>query len=184
MDHLKRSEFTMIYGNWMVESIGCYSAPIYPREAGDRDDFEILTELAARYADQPLASFTANYAENCVARITANLPRYPPGLSPSAALEMASGDNLPEKIYDVMLRGGPFGDGFGSHQDGLSLDLLKANPSGVNYGPMTAGRFPDAIDLVVRQLAAEERTQPLRIIDRIVYDHLKRIGRLPPPREA
>ena len=146
MDHLKRSEFTMIYGNWMVESIGCYSAPIYPREAGDRDDFEILTELAARYADQPLASFTANYAENYVARITANLPRYPPGLSPAAALEMASGDNVPEKIYDVMLRGGPFGDGFGSHQDGLSLDLLKGNPSGVNYGPMTAGRFPDAID--------------------------------------
>ena len=44
-------------------------------------------------------------------------------------------------------------------------------------------RFPDAIDLVVRQMAAEERTQPLRIIDRIVYDHLKRIGRLPPQRE-
>jgi hypothetical protein len=45
-------------------------------------------------------------------------------------------------------------------------------------------RFPDAIDLVIRQMAAEERTQPLRIIDRIVYDHLKRIGRLPPPRET
>lgn len=45
-------------------------------------------------------------------------------------------------------------------------------------------RFPDAIDLVVRQMAAEERTHPLRIIDRIVYDHLKRIGRLPPSRET
>ncbi len=45
-------------------------------------------------------------------------------------------------------------------------------------------RFPDAIDLVIRQMAAEERTQPLRIIDRIVYDHLKRIGRLPPPRQT
>jgi len=44
-----------------------------------------------------------------------------------------------------------------------------------------AMRFPDAIDLVLRQLAAEGRTHPLRIIDRIVYDHLKRIGRLPPP---
>ncbi|ABE64878.1 hypothetical protein Nham_4272 (plasmid) [Nitrobacter hamburgensis X14] len=44
-------------------------------------------------------------------------------------------------------------------------------------------RLPDAIDLVVRQMAAEERTHPLRIIDRILYDHLKRIGRLPPSRE-
>jgi hypothetical protein len=42
-------------------------------------------------------------------------------------------------------------------------------------------RFPDAIDLVLRQIAAEERTHPLRIIDRIVHDHLQRIGRLPPP---
>ena len=43
-------------------------------------------------------------------------------------------------------------------------------------------RLPDPIDLVVRQIAAEERTHPLRVIDRILHDHLKRIGRLPPPR--
>ncbi|MGT2441016.1 hypothetical protein ACU4GH_40340 (plasmid) [Bradyrhizobium betae] len=42
-------------------------------------------------------------------------------------------------------------------------------------------RLPDQIDLVVRQLAAEQHTHPLRIIDRILHDHLKRIGRLPPP---
>ncbi len=42
-------------------------------------------------------------------------------------------------------------------------------------------RLPDAIDLVLRQMAAEERTQPLRVIDRILYEHLKRSGRLPPP---
>jgi len=41
-------------------------------------------------------------------------------------------------------------------------------------------RLPDAIDLVLRQIAAEERTLPLRVIDRILYDHLHRIGRLPP----
>jgi hypothetical protein len=43
-------------------------------------------------------------------------------------------------------------------------------------------RLPDPIDLVLRQIAAEERTFPLRVIDRILYDHLKKIGRLPPPR--
>jgi hypothetical protein len=54
------------------------------------------------------------------------------------------------------------------------------------YGERTSSRpyalrLPDSIDLVLRQLAAEERTHPLRIIDRILHDHLKRIGRLPPP---
>ena len=41
-------------------------------------------------------------------------------------------------------------------------------------------RLPDAIDLVLRRIAAEERTHPLRVIDRILYDHLQRVGRLPP----
>jgi hypothetical protein len=45
-------------------------------------------------------------------------------------------------------------------------------------------RLPDPIDLVVRQLAAEQRTHPLRIVDKILFDGLKRLGRLPPPPEA
>lgn len=45
-------------------------------------------------------------------------------------------------------------------------------------------RLPEPIDLVLRQLAAEQRTHPLRVIDRILHDHLKRIGRLPPPQGA
>ena len=40
-------------------------------------------------------------------------------------------------------------------------------------------RLPDAIDLALRTLAAEERTHPLRIVDRILYAHLQAIGRLP-----
>ncbi len=42
-------------------------------------------------------------------------------------------------------------------------------------------RLPDRIDLVVRQLAAEERTHPLRVIDRALRNYLARLGRLPPP---
>jgi hypothetical protein len=45
-------------------------------------------------------------------------------------------------------------------------------------------RLPDPIDLVLRQMAAEERTHPLRIVDRILYEHLKKAGRLPPARGA
>ena len=63
--------------------------------------------------------------------------------------------------------------------------FLARNPF-EGYGERTSSRpyalrLPDAIDLVLRQMAAEERTQPLRVIDRILYEHLKRSGRLPPP---
>lgn len=56
------------------------------------------------------------------------------------------------------------------------------------YGERTsqrpyALRLPDPIDLLLRQHAAEERTQPLRIVDRALYDYFKRLGRLPPTTE-
>src|SRR3954451_3482033 len=43
----------------------------------------------------------------------------------------------PEKALDVMLRTGPYGDGFGARPDGLSLAVLEANPHGVDFGPLT-----------------------------------------------
>ena len=45
-------------------------------------------------------------------------------------------------------------------------------------------RLPDAIDLALRTIAAEERTHPLRVIDRILYEHLKAVGRLPPAEQS
>lgn len=44
-------------------------------------------------------------------------------------------------------------------------------------------RLPEAIDVVLRQVAAVERTQPLRIVDRAIHDLLERLERLPPVEE-
>ena len=59
----------------------------------------------------------------------------------------------------------------------------EGNPFAV-YGERSSSRpyalrLPDAIDLALRKIAAEERTHPLRIVDRVLYAHLKAIGRLP-----
>jgi anaerobic selenocysteine-containing dehydrogenase len=42
----------------------------------------------------------------------------------------------PERVLDVMLRTGPYGDGFGADPDGLSLAKLEANPHGIDLGPL------------------------------------------------
>ena len=64
----------------------------------------------------------------------------------------------------------------------------EGNPFAV-YGERSSSRpyalrLPEAIDLALRKIAAEERTHPLRIVDRILYAHLKAIGRLPTNEEA
>ena len=43
-----------------------------------------------------------------------------------------------------MLRTGPYGDGFGADPEGLSLDVLEANPHGVDLGPLQP-RLPEVL---------------------------------------
>jgi len=57
------------------------------------------------------------------------------------------------------------------------------------YGNRTASRpfalrLPLPIDLVLRQIAAEHHTQPLRIVDRAIRDYLLKLGRLPAQPDA
>ncbi|MER7479818.1 molybdopterin oxidoreductase family protein [Streptomyces sp. NPDC126510] len=47
-----------------------------------------------------------------------------------------TGDTGPERRLDMMLRLGPYGDGFGVRPDGLSLEKLLAHPHGIDLGPL------------------------------------------------
>ena len=49
-----------------------------------------------------------------------------------------------ERRLDMMLRLGPFGDGFGARPDGLTLQRLKDNPHGIDLGPLTP-RIPEIL---------------------------------------
>ncbi|MFG1931723.1 molybdopterin-dependent oxidoreductase [Mycobacterium sp. NPDC048908] len=49
-----------------------------------------------------------------------------------------------ERRLDMMLRLGPYGDAFGTHPDGLTLERLKAAPHGVDFGPL-APRIPEVL---------------------------------------
>ena len=47
-------------------------------------------------------------------------------------------------MLDLMLRTGPYGDGFGADPDGLTLDVLLANPHGIDLGPLEP-RLPEVL---------------------------------------
>jgi anaerobic selenocysteine-containing dehydrogenase len=50
----------------------------------------------------------------------------------------------PERLLDLALRTGPYGDGFGQVPGGLTLEKIRQAPSGVDLGPMTQ-RIPEAL---------------------------------------
>ncbi|NEB02193.1 molybdopterin oxidoreductase family protein [Streptomyces sp. SID13726] len=57
---------------------------------------------------------------------------------------LLAGDSGPERRLDMMLRLGPYGDGFGVRPDGLSLTELLAHPHGIDLGPLRS-RLPQPL---------------------------------------
>ncbi|MEV7415693.1 molybdopterin oxidoreductase family protein [Streptomyces sp. NPDC089919] len=58
------------------------------------------------------------------------------GRDPGALAALLTGEGGPERRLDLMLRLGPYGDGFGADPAGLTLDRLLAAPHGIDLGPL------------------------------------------------
>ena len=70
-----------------------------------------------------------------------------------------------ERLLDLMLRAGPYGDGFGTDPDGLSMAKLEANPHGIDLGAL-APRLPGLLKTTSGRI--EVLSEPLRTdLDRL-----------------
>jgi len=144
-DHLRHSEFTLIWNNWMVEDVISWSPRILPQDPGERTDWSIINGLGARFAGMDEASYDLRCAVEYLSRQAPQLPRLPAGADLAELVASSDGEDWPERIFDILLRGGKNGDGFGSHPGGLSLARLREKPAGISSGPMAPGRLPRAL---------------------------------------
>jgi anaerobic selenocysteine-containing dehydrogenase len=142
-----------------------YSAPVLEPPAGMPGEWEILLRLTGIATGQgPHADTDA--IDTFVAAEAVRRELATPGSRIAgrdaeeilAALEPRTG---PERLLDLMLRAGPYGDAFGARPDGLSLAVLEANPHGVDLGPLEPRvpellRTPEGrIDLAPAPIAAD-----------------------------
>jgi anaerobic selenocysteine-containing dehydrogenase len=95
----------------------------------------------------------------------------------------AGGRRGPERVLDLMLRTGPYGDGFGADPDGLTLTKLEANPHGIDFGPLQP-RLPEVlrtptgkIDLAPEPILADVEERLLPSLGRRVNGELVLVGR-------
>ncbi|WP_432195846.1 molybdopterin oxidoreductase family protein [Streptomyces sp. bgisy027] len=69
------------------------------------------------------------------------------GRDPQELAARLTGESGPERRLDMMLRLGPYGDGFGVRPDGLTLEKLLAHPHGIDLGPLKS-RLPQPLKTV------------------------------------
>ncbi|OMC46965.1 molybdopterin dinucleotide-binding protein [Mycobacterium sp. IS-2888] len=162
-----------------IRSIANYSAPVF--DPGDRPhEWEILIRLTGLCTGTPAEDVDVAAIDDGFFDYLA----FTRGLDGAEIRKLYDDAGLkggPERMLDLTLRTGPFGDQYGQNPGGLTLDMLKANPNGIDFGPMVP-QLPDILgtpDKKIRlapqyllddlpRLAArlERRDEPLVLVSR------------------
>ncbi|HEY5189165.1 MAG TPA: molybdopterin-dependent oxidoreductase [Solirubrobacteraceae bacterium] len=147
---LRRGHYDLALYQFAVRNVANYSAPVLAPEPDLPDEWMTLLRLAGvafgMGPDADLATIDEGVARTLIARELDTPGSMVAGRSTDglmAALEPRVG---PERLLDLMLRTGPYGDGFGARDDGprLSLAALEAAPHGIDLGALEP-RLPDAL---------------------------------------
>ncbi len=145
---LQRAHYDLAFSALAVRNVANHSPAAVPLAPGQPDEWEILLTLAAiALGQEPPIDVDAADAfvlQQAIAGVVADddarlASRDPEELT--AALARRRG---PERLLDLLLRAGTYGDGFGTHPDGLSLAVLEAHPHGVDLGALTP-RIPEVL---------------------------------------
>ncbi|MFI6492624.1 molybdopterin oxidoreductase family protein [Streptomyces sp. NPDC050564] len=116
-----------------------YNRPAVPLEQGRMAETEILARLVlaatGMHGADPSA-VDAMVIDSTLGKSVTEAHSPVHGRDPKELADRLTGVNGPERRLDMMLRLGPYGDGFGARPDGLSLAKLLAHPHGIDLGPL------------------------------------------------
>jgi anaerobic selenocysteine-containing dehydrogenase len=111
---------------WCLTSGGHYSAPVFT-ETDRPPEWQVMTRLGAIFggdADAHIDELDDQYFAAMCDQLKVD----------KRTAFTALPERGPERILDLCIRTGPFGDQFGASPEGLTLAAFKANPDGILLG--------------------------------------------------
>ena len=134
-DPARKGHYDFSFLGLAVRNFAAYSPPVLPPDPAGMDECDILARLtliaAGRGAATDPVVLLDQLLEQALDRVAAATG------TPAADLRpLVGGDRPAERLLDVALRTGAYGDHFGARPGGLSLDRLLAAPHGVDLGPL------------------------------------------------
>lgn len=127
-----------------------YTPAAVPLEPGRMAESEILARLilaaTGMHGADP-AAVDAMVVDQTLGKAVKEPHSPVHGRDPKELAAQLTGVSGPERRLDMMLRLGPYGDGFGVRPDGLTLEKLLAHPHGIDLGPLKS-RLPQPLKTV------------------------------------
>jgi anaerobic selenocysteine-containing dehydrogenase len=129
---LEQPHFDDLLWQFAVRSAGKWSDAIFPPADGRPGEWEVLVRLAGIISGQQASEVDVAALDDGFFDFLVSVN----GLDPeSVRAQYESGG--PERMLDLSLRTGPWGDRYGENPDGVSLQTFKDHPDGLDFGPMT-----------------------------------------------
>jgi anaerobic selenocysteine-containing dehydrogenase len=129
---LEQPHFDDLIAMWALRSAGNFSPAIFPTP--DRpQEWEILATLGGLCAGMPLAEIDPNAMDDgffmalCAAK----------NVDPGTVMPLYD-HRGPERLLDLQIRTGPFGDRYGENPGGLTLQSFRDAPHGIDMGPLVS----------------------------------------------
>jgi anaerobic selenocysteine-containing dehydrogenase len=137
---LEQPHYDEMIWSWAVRNAGKYSPPLFAPEPGRPAEWEILLRLAAIVAGQKASEVDVDlldgfYFAGIVGVLATDRRSRIFGRDPSEIVAATPGRG-PERLLDLALRVGPWGECYGANPEGLTLESLRALPHGIDMGPL------------------------------------------------
>ncbi len=162
---LRRSHYDLALYLFAVRNVAHYSPAVLPPEPEVPDEWVTLLRLTGVASglgpDADVAALDEGVARFLVEREVKTAESPVAGRDVGEVLAELSPRFGPERLLDLMLQAGPYGDGFGARPGGLSLAALEAARHGIDLGPLEP-RLPDALRTASGKI---ELAPPLLVAD-------------------
>jgi anaerobic selenocysteine-containing dehydrogenase len=145
---LERSHYDIALYQLAVRNVANYTPPPLPAMPGMPQEWETVLRLTGivtgQGPDADVEAIDDYVAAEAVRREVGRAGGTLEGRDAGELLGALEQRRGPERLLDLMLRAGPYGDAFGERPDGLTLEQLEAAPHGIDLGPLEP-RLPDAL---------------------------------------
>ncbi len=133
---LSRSDFTLFYTFFMVRDYLRYSPPIFEPASDARTDAQIISGLVGRLLGETALEADERALRMLHQQLIDQGNEVAARFSFDQVLQHLGAEEGQDRMFELLVRTGPYGDHLGDNPDGLTLEKLKTMPHGVDYGPM------------------------------------------------
>ena len=156
------SNFHFFYIPYMVRKIAKWTPAVLPMADGQLADWDIFLGLAARLTDRSEDALEEQLVSGWLERfLREGQNPHCPEIDPVVARKAIGDQRGPDRLFDILVRTGLYGDAFGLDPGGLSVEFMAQHPEGIDLGPMESqlpGRLatPDGrLDLAPALIVAD-----------------------------